>query len=373
MSSSPNSITVDLSALVYNLGQVKNLINPETRIMGIVKSDAYGHGLLRVSKLLEENGVHSLGVAHIHEALQLRNNGIRLPIVVLCGIISRADSEEAVDRSLTPVVYDLSSAEMLSQEATRRQKVVNIHVKIDTGMGRLGIPYTETGHFMRKITRLSGINIEALMSHLSSADEQDRSFTEGQIRNFKTAIDICRSMGMELPLNNLANSAGIMAYHDSHFNMVRPGIMLYGGLPSPGFRHPTPLKPVMGFRGQVLQIRDLPDQTPVSYGRRYLIQGHKKIAVISVGYGDGLPRSLSNRGKVIIRGKKINIIGTICMNMIIGDITGIGNVMPGDEAVLLGTQGDQIITGDEIAGLCDTISYEIFLSLGRNTQREYLS
>jgi len=372
MQNSPNRITIDLSALVYNLGQVKDLINPETRIMGIVKSDAYGHGLLRVSKLLEENGVYSLGVAHIHEARQLRDHGIRLPIVLLCGITSREDSEEAVSRSLTPVVYDISSAEILSQEATRKHKVVNIHVKIDTGMGRLGIPHIETGNFIRKITRLSGINIEALMSHLSSADEQDRSFTEGQIRNFKTAVDICRSMGMELPLNNLANSAGIMAHKDSHFNMVRPGIMLYGGLPNPGFRPPSPLKPVMAFSGQVLQIRDLPDQTPVSYGRRYLTQGKKKIAVISAGYGDGLPRLLSNRGKAIIRGKKINIIGTICMNMIICDITGMGDVMQGDEAVLLGAQGDQIITGDEIAGLCDTISYEIFLSLGRNTQRGYL-
>jgi len=372
MSPSPNRITVDLSALVYNLDQVKNLINPGTRIMGIVKSEAYGHGLLRVSKVLEENGIHSLGVAHIHEARQLRDNGIRLPIVLLCGITSRADSEETVNRTLTPVVYDLSSAEMLSQEAARRKKVVNIHVKIDTGMGRLGIPYIDTGHFIRKIMDLSGLNIEALMSHLSSADEQDRSFTEGQIRNFKTAIDICRSMGMELPLNNLANSAGIMAHKDSHFNMVRPGIMLYGGLPSPGFSPPSPLRPVMGFSGQVLQIRDLPDQTPVSYGRRYITEGDKKIAVISAGYGDGLPRLLSNRGKAIIRGKKINIIGTICMNMIICDITGMGDVMPGDEAVLLGSQGDQITTGDEIAGLCDTISYEIFLSLGRNSQREYL-
>jgi alanine racemase len=372
MSTEPNRITIDLSAMVYNLGQVKNLIRPETRIMGIVKSDAYGHGLLRVSKLLEENRVHSLGVAHIHEARQLRDNGIRLPIVVLCGITSRADSEEVVDRSLTPVVYDMSSAEILSQEAARRKKVVNIHIKIDTGMGRLGIPHIETGHFMQEITRLSGLNIEALMSHLSSADEQDKSFTREQIRNFKTAIDICRSMGIELPMNNLANSAGIMAHKDSHFNMVRPGIMLYGGLPSPGFRPPLPLRQVMGFSGQVLQIRDLPDQIPVSYGRRYITKGHKKIAVISVGYGDGLPRLLSNRGKAIVRGKKINIIGTICMNMSICDITGMGDVMPGDEAVLLGAQGDQMITGDEIAGLCDTISYEIFLSLGRNTQREYL-
>jgi len=372
MKLSPNKVTIDLSALVYNLSQVKRLIDPETKIMGIVKSDAYGHGLLRVSQLLEENSVHSLGVAYIHEALKLRENGIKMPIIVLCGITSRADSEEVVNKSLTPVVYDLSSAELLSQEAARKGKKVNIHIKIDTGMGRLGIPHEEAGPFMKKIIGLSGLNIEALMSHLSSADEQDNNFTDNQIRNFKAAINICRSMGIDLPLNNLANSAGIMAHKDSHFNMVRPGIMLYGGLPSPDFRPPWPLKPVMGFSGQVLQIRDLPDKTPVSYGRRYLTEGPKKIAIVSVGYGDGLPRSVSNRGKVIIRGEKINIIGTVCMNMIICDITGMGDLIPGDEAVLLGAQGDEVITGDDIAKLCDTISYEIFLSIGRNTNREYI-
>jgi alanine racemase len=372
MKLSPNKVTIDLSALVYNLSQVKRLIDPETKIMGIVKSDAYGHGLLRVSQVLEKNGVHSLGVAYIHEALQLRDNGIQLPIIILCGIKSSADSEEVVNRYLTPVVYDLSSAELLSQEAARKGKKVNIHVKIDTGMGRLGIPHDEAGPFMKKVMGLPGLNIEALMSHLSSADEQDSNFTDNQIRNFINAIDICRSMGLDLPLNNLANSAGIMAHKDSHFNMVRPGIMLYGGLPSPGFITPLPLKPVMGFGGQVLQIRDLPDKTPVSYGRSYLTEGTKKIAVVSIGYGDGLPRSLSNMGKVIIRGEKINIIGTICMNMLICDITGMGDLMPGDEAVLLGAQGDEVITGDDIAGLCGTISYEIFLSIGKNTHREYI-
>ncbi len=368
----PNRITIDLSALEHNLNQVKRLIDPGTRIMGIVKSDAYGHGLLRVSRFLERKNIYALGVAHLHEALQLRLNGIKVPIVILCGIRSREDSEEVVEKAFQPVVYDLSSAELLSQEAVRKGKKVNIHLKIDTGMGRLGIPYKEAGPFMEKVIGLPGLNIEALMSHLSSADEENSDFTDTQIANFKHAIDIGRSMGIDPHLNSLANSAGIMAHKESHFKMVRPGIMLYGGLPSPGFKTPLSLRPVMGLKGRILQTRNLPDSTPVSYGRRYFTQGPMKIAVVSAGYGNGLPRNLSNKGTALIKGRRTPMVGMMCMNMLICDITGMDDVMPGDEAVLLGHQGDQVITADDIAGLCDTISYEIFLSIGTKGYREYV-
>lgn len=368
----PNTVTIDLSALEYNLNQIKGLINPKTRIMGIVKSDAYGHGMVQVSRLLEKNNVYSVGVAHLYEALELRKEGIKLPIVILCGINSREDTIKVVEKNLTPVVYDLPSAELLADEATKKGKKVNIHLKIDTGMGRLGIPYNEAGHFMKKLLNFPSLNIEALMSHLSSADEPDRKFTGDQIKRFKKAIDIGHDLGLDLLLNNLANSAGIMAHQNSHFNMVRPGIMLYGGLPSPAFKPPLSLKPVMGFKGQLLQIRVLPDSTPVSYGRGHLTKGPTKIGIVSAGYGDGLPRRLSSRGKVIIRGRKTDIIGTICMNMTICDITGIKDVHPGDDAILLGAQNGEVITGDEIAGWCDTIAYEIFLSTGKGAIREYI-
>ena len=373
MEYSPNKITIDLSALVYNLNQVKGLIGPHTRIMGIVKSEAYGHGLVKVAQVLENNGVYSLGVAHLHEALELRESGTKLPIVLLCGIKPRKEeAREAAEKDLTVVVYDIMEAELLNREAAEKGEKINIHLKIDTGMGRLGVHHSETGAFIEKIRGLSGLNLEALMSHLSSADDPDREFTEEQIRNFKKAVDIGHAMGLDLPLNNLANSAGIMAHKDSHFNMVRPGIMLYGGSPSPGFDLPLPLKPVMTLKGEVLQVRDLPDQTPVSYGRRYYTKGPKRMAVVSAGYGDGIPRSLSKNGKVLLAGERVNITGTICMNMLICDVTGVDTVRPGDEAVFLGPQGDEIITGDEIAGWTDTISYEIFLSIGQRGNRNYI-
>lgn len=368
---SPNSVKIDLTALVYNLNQVKKLVSPQTRIMGIVKSDAYGHGLVRVAQVLEKNGVYSLGVALLWEALELRKNGIKLPIMVLCGIQTRKEAEEVVDKALTPVIYDMASAELLAQEGAAKGQRIHIQLKVDTGMGRLGVPHSDAGPFMTKIKGFHWLKLDGLTSHLSSADKPNSDFTKGQIKNFKKAVDTGRTMGLDLPLNNLANSAGIMAHRDSHFNMVRPGIMLYGGLPSPEFPFPLSLKPVMSLKGHIIQIRDLPDNTPVSYGQSYYTDGPRKVAVVSAGYGDGLPRSLSNRGKVLVGKKRVAIIGLVCMNMITCDVSGIKGIAPGDEVVLLGTQGKENITGDEMARWSNTISYEIFCSIGQRANKEY--
>lgn len=372
MFSQHNCVKIDLSAISYNLNQVKKLIGPDSDIMGIVKSDAYGHGLVQVARLLEENGVKSLGVAHLYEAMILRDNGIKIPIVILCGIRTREDAEQAVEKALTPMVYDMPSVSLLSETASSRKKTLNIHLKIDTGMGRLGIHHSETAEFLSIVCAKKGLFIEGLASHLSSANESDKDFTRKQIKNFENAVNTGRSMGMELPMCNLANSAGIMAYKESHFNLVRPGIMLYGGLPSPDFNAPVQLKTAMTFKGSVLQIKELPDNTPVSYGRKYYTRGPQKIASISVGYGDGLPRSLTNTGKVLIRGEKALIAGTVCMNILTCDVTEIRDIIPGDEAILLGSQGNKAITGDDMARWADTISYEIFCSVGQGALKEYM-
>jgi alanine racemase len=368
----PNIVRIDLSSVVYNLRQVKSLVSPETKIMGVVKSDAYGHGIIEVSRVLEKNGVYALGTAFIHEAMTLRNSGIKIPIIILCGIKSFEDAEVAIENHLTPVIFDLASASMLSEAAEKKLKKAMIQVKIDTGMGRLGVPHEAVIPFLKEIRSLAGLETEGLMSHLSSADEEDRAFTDSQIESFKKATAAARALGMDLRLNNLANSAGIMSYKESHFDMVRPGIMLYGGLPSPEFKPPLELKPAMYFGGKILQIRELPDNTPVSYGRKYYTAGIRRIAAVSTGYGDGIPRGLSNRGKVIIRGEKANIIGTICMNMLLCDITGINNAEPGDDAVILGVQGQERITGDDMAAWNDSISYEILLSIGKGVKKEYI-
>ncbi len=368
---SPNKLTIDLGALVHNLGEIRGCIGPDTKIMGIVKSDGYGHGIVQVSKTLEKNGVYSLGVSFIGEAIFLRENGITTPLVILCGIHTEEEALAVIDNMLTPVVFDLDSAEMLERAASKRGQKIKIHVKIDTGMGRLGIDCSEAVSFLNRIKGFKSLEVEALMSHLSSADEEDTAFTKGQIERFSAVVDEARKTGFDFRLNHLANSAGTVRYPDSHFDMVRPGIMLYGGLPSPGFRSHINLKPVMGLKCHVLQIRELEHNTPVSYGRRYYTDGKRKIAILSAGYADGIPRAISNKGKAIINNAFAPIRGNLCMNMLACDITGINRVKAGDDCVIMGAVGKNSITGDDIAGLCNTISYEIYLSFGKSLEKEY--
>ena len=373
MTGEPNTITIDLPALVHNLKQIKALISRETKIMGIVKTDAYGHGLVPVSRALEQNKIDCLGVEYLNEGIQLRENGIRSQIVILSGIRTRDEAREAVEKGFIPILYDLEIAHILNQESERLGKKTSVHLKLDTGMGRLGISDSETVPFLKRIAALENLEPVALMSHLSSADEQERDYTLIQIKRFKQAIEAGRHAGFRLTCNSLANSAGILAYDDAHFEMVRPGIALYGGLPSPEFSRPVLLKPVMCFKGKILQIRDLPDQTPVSYGRSYYTKGPIRTAILSVGYANGLSRRLSNNGDVLIGGKKAPIMGRICMNLTAVDITGITGVKTGDEAVILGNQGKLTITGDNIARNAGTISYEVFCAMGRLNRKEYIA
>jgi alanine racemase len=373
MSESPNRLTIDLAALGRNLTRVKEQITPNTKVMGIVKSDAYGHGLVPVARALEKEGADCLGVAFIGEALKLRSAGIALPIIVLSGLQNTDDARNTAQNGLTPVISDYSSAGILDREGSRLGKKIPVHIKIDTGMGRLGIPHTETGAFLERIIPFDHIDIEGLCSHLSSADEAESGFTRMQIRYFREAILTGRSLGLNLPLNHLANSAGIMAYKDSHFNMVRPGIMLYGGYPSPDFRTTVRMEAVMKFSASVLQVRDFPEDTPLSYARTYRTKGQEQVAVVSAGYGDGLSRHLSNRGWTLIKGRKAPVLGRICMNMLLCNVSGIAGVLTGDEVVLLGSMGNEMITGDDLALWGDSISYEIFCSLGCRHDKVYLN
>ena len=372
MEHSRNGAVIDLSALEHNLKQVRTLLRAHTRIMGVVKADAYGHGLVPVSKALKRAGVDGLGVAHLHEAMELRENGLDLPLFILSGIQTREEAAAIIENNLSPVLFDLSTAETISEECRRLRKRASLHVKVDTGMGRLGIPYTDLVPFLERMMSFEWLDVGGLLSHLSSADDADRSFTEHQIRNFRQAIETGRSLGLPLPLNSLANSAGVLAHRESHFDLVRPGIMLYGGLPCPDFESPVPLKPVMTFKGVVLQVREMPPGVPISYSRTYHTQGSQRIAVTSAGYGDGLPRNLSNRGEVLVRRRKAKIVGRVCMNLTMVDVTEMPEVQPGDEVVFLGCQEGACITGDDAARWAETISYEVFCSIGPRSARNYV-
>jgi len=373
MSDFPNRVTIDLPALRHNFHQVKGLVGEHVRIMGVVKSDAYGHGVVPVSQCLEDCGADCLGVACLSEALALRGAGIGCPIVILYGIQTREEAGEIVDKALTPVIFDLATARVLDQEGIRRGVRIPVYLKVDTGMGRLGIPHREVGTFLGEVRSVTkSLDMEGLMSHLSSADEGDGAYTRRQITDFQEVVRAARSMGWALPRNSLSNSAGTMIHPDSHCGMVRPGIMLYGGLPSPAFESPVPLKPVMGFRSKVLQVRDLPEGTSVGYGRTYVTRGSQRVAVLSAGYGSGLPRSMSNKGMVLMGGKKAPIIGRVTMNLTTVRLEGQDGVQPGDEAVFLGTQGEGTIRGDDMALWAETIAYEIFCRIGQSNARHYV-
>ena len=371
MIDSRNRVIIDLSALVHNFAEVRSLVSPGTKVMGIVKSDAYGHGLIPVSRALEKHGVDSLGVAHLREAMDLRRSGITVPVVLLCGIRTKEEVRAAIEERLIPVVFDEEMAESAADECRRRGARISVFVKVDTGMGRLGISESELRKTLKKIADRKELTVEGLTSHLSCADEPTADFTEGQLSSFREAVLAGRAIGLELPMNTLANSAGIARYEDSHFHVVRPGILLYGGAAGPCPK-PLNLKPVMQFRGEILQVREIPCGRPISYGRTYYTQALQRIAVTSAGYGDGLLRSLSNRGKVLIKGRRANILGRVCMNMTVADVTGLEDVRAGDEVVYLGSQGESIITGDELAEWSQTISYEVFCSIGQRNTREYL-
>ena len=341
--------------------------------MAIVKADAYGHGLIPVAKALERNGVHALGVAHVCEALCLRKEGLRLPLVILSGLLSTDECWAVVEQGLTPVIFDSQAATALDRESGLRGKAIPIHVKIDTGMGRLGVSLQDARPLLKQIMALRHLRIEGLTSHLSSADETGVDFTRTQLRLFREVIDMARAMGLNPSMNNMANSAAIMGHKESHFDLVRPGIMLYGGHPSPAYKCPAILRSVMRFSAKVLQVRELPSGTPVSYGRTYQTPCPCRIAVLSAGYGSGLPRLMSNRGMVLIRGRKVPLVGTLCMNHAMCDVTGLGEVRVGEEAVFLGSQGQETITGDDIAAWSTTISYEVFCSVGQRNVKEYAS
>ncbi len=366
-------LTVDLSAIRNNFKAVRSLLGPATGIMGVVKSDAYGHGMLPVAKVLEKEGIEYLAVAYLEEALALRNGGIKAPLVILCGLTGREEFREAVERDFIPVLFDLKAIREFSSIAEQIAKTALFQLKIDTGMGRLGISPKEVFPFLDVIRQLPGLRLQALMSHLSSADDPEGQFTMLQLARFKDALNIAGSLGLDLPCSSLANSAGVILYPKTRLAMVRPGIMLYGYGPISADRTKGNIIPAMQFRGRILQTKLLEKDSPVSYGRTYYVKSPARIAITTGGYGEGLLRAMSNRASVLIGGNRVPVIGAVCMNMTICDITALPVVPePGDEVVFLGKQGGDTITADDLAKWSNTISYEILCSIGQRHKKDYL-
>ncbi|NTW72049.1 MAG: alanine racemase [Eubacteriaceae bacterium] len=349
----PTWCEIDLDRLVYNFKQIQKRVGPEVEVMPVVKADAYGHGSVECAKTLVEAGAKRFAVAVTDEAIQLRKNGLNLPILVF-GYNPEEYIEDLLEWDLIPTVYSVDFAEKLSRKTDRDLK---IHIKLDTGMGRLGFRGREESvQAISKIAALPHIRIEGIYSHFAIADEKNKEYSYKQLNEFNEVVRFLEISGIHIPFKHMANSAGIIDLKESHFNMVRPGVMLYGMYPSPEVNKTNvDIKPVKTFKTRIAHIKSIEEGDSVSYGRRFIACGKRLVATLPVGYADGYSRLLTNKNSVIIKGQKYLGIGTVCMDQCMVDITGSTGLEVGDEVILFGDD----LPIEEISGLMGTINYEV--------------
>jgi alanine racemase len=361
---------VDLGALAYNYHQLRQLAPPSVKFLVVVKADAYGHGAIPVSKKLEELGADFLGVATVKEGIELRNGEIKRPILVLSGIYQE-EVEDVLAYQLTPMVYRLEIAEALAATARKKGQTIPVHIKVDTGMGRIGILPEEAPAFVNRLRKFKNLEIEGIASHFATADVGNSSFTEEQLERFSRTIEEMKKLAIDPPFCHIANSAALVNLPAAHFTLVRPGIMLYGSYPSPSLKDKVSLRQVMSWMSLVADLKQVPEDYPISYGRTFITQRPSIIAAIPVGYADGYNRLFSNCGEVLIKGMRAPVVGRVCMDWTMVDVTDIPGVEVGDEVVLMGSQLDQEITPEEMGGRIGTIPYEILCAVGKRVQRIY--
>ncbi|MEI6631839.1 MAG: alanine racemase [bacterium] len=358
---------INLKNLAHNFRQVKRLIAPSVKVMVCVKADAYGHGIIAVTKRLVSCGVDYLGVASIDEGIKLRNAGIKKPILIL-GLVLKEDIGPIFRYNLIPALCTMELADVLNRMASKIGKKIKVHVKVDTGMGRVGVLYKDALFFIKKLSKLKFIEIEGMFTHFPCADT-DRAFTLKQISLIKNLKLKLSNLGIEIPLVHAANSMGVIGYKESHFNMVRPGLVIYGLYPKQGLK--IKLKPVLSLKTRIVYSKTLPAGYAISYGRTYLTKKNTVVVTLPIGYGDGYPRNLSNLGPVLIRGRRFKISGRVCMDQVMVDV-GVSKIRTAEAALLIGSQGKHRISAEELARLCGTIPYEITCGLGSRIPRVYL-
>jgi alanine racemase len=363
----PTWAEINLNNLAYNFRQLKRIVAPEVKIMVTVKADAYGHGLIPVTKRLIACGVDYLGVASIDEGINLRREKIKLPVLVL-GMVLKHDIAPLFEYNLTPTVCTEDLALALNEAAKKKGKIIKIHIKVDTGMGRLGVMPQDAQTLIRRIHKLKFVNIEGIFTHLAVADT-NKEFTFHQISLFNNLISKLNNQGIYIPLIHSANSMGLVGYKECHFNMVRPGLVIYGLNPKAGLN--LKLKPVLSLKTQIVYLKRVPKHYGISYGHIYVTKKDTTIVTLPIGYADGYPRNLSNIAPVLIKGRRFKISGRVCMDQIMVDV---GNfpVKIGDEVTLIGAQGKQRIAVEELAQLANTIPYEIVCGLGSRVPRLYI-
>ena len=355
-------IEVDLGAIAHNVRTLKEFIGPSVELFAVIKANAYGHGLVPVAQTVLKHGVSRLAVGRLGEGLELRQAGITAPVLALCYLMPD-ELRVAVECDLVPAVGEMESALVVSELGAARRKPVPVHVKIDTGMGRYGVMPDEAVAFFNQIATLPGLVVEGIFTHFASAEARDKTFTREQFQIFQDVLAELSAAGHPMPLLHAANSAAVLDLPETHLDAVRSGLALYGLYPSDEVSHALPLKPALTLKSHVASVRQLPAGASISYGRTFITPRPMPVALVPIGYGDGYHRLLSNRGAVLINGRRAPIVGRVCMDQVVVDTSGCGPVALNDEVVLIGEQGNERITVEEIAGWAETISYEVTTSL----------
>jgi alanine racemase len=357
---------ISLQAIKHNIAEIKKLLAPAVKLMAVVKANAYGHGAVAVSRSAVEAGADYLAVANLKEGSELRDAGLTSPILILTESPTSV-MDEIVQYGFTQTVYSFSEAKALSEEAQKRHKTAAVHVKIDTGMARVGVAPSEAVAFITKIASLPGLKIEGVFTHFALAEDTQNNFTQTQFQRFQQVVQKTN----RIPLKHAANSAALLFYPATHLDMVRVGLMMYGLYPQGNnSRRLIQLQPALAFKSRITYLKRVPAGTPVSYGCTYVTSKETNLATIPVGYADGFSRRLSNRGQVIIRGRRHPVVGRVTMDLSMVDV-GEAKVEIGDEVFLIGEQNGQLISADEIAKLEETVAYEVVCAIGKRVPRVY--
>jgi len=367
----PTFAWIDLDALEHNYRVIRKRVGADIGIMAVVKADAYGHGGVPVAANLERLGAESFGVAFAEEGMALREGGITKPVLILGGIYP-GEVIKAHRYNLTPVVISLENGLELAHEARERGLRFQVHVKVDTGMTRIGIPVGEAKEAIRQLTAQNSLMLEGIISHFATVSADLGPAYWEQLAAFLGLLEELEALGINPPIKHMANSAAILGAPKPPFNFVRPGIALYGSSPGAGFENILDLRPVFSLTTEIFHLKRVPAGTPISYGGTFVTRRESVIATLPFGYADGLNRQISNRGCVLVRSQRAPIVGSVCMDMTMVDVTDIPGAAVGDEAVFIGRRGNECITVEEVAEICHTIPYEIFCHINQRVSRVYI-
>ena len=366
-------VEIDLAALTHNVKELKNILSPNTQLMAVVKADAYGHGAIAVSQTVLQAGASWLGVATIPEGIELREAGIEAPILVLGATYTTEQVKAIAHWHLQPTICTVKQALIFSEFLVTLNQSLPVHAKLDTGMSRLGTPWQEATEFVQLIQRLPNLKLASVYSHLATADSPDQTIMLQQHEKFKLAIAQIKIAGINPDRLHLANSAATLAHPDLHYDLVRVGLANYGLYPAPHLQSVVNLKPVMQVKARVTQVKTIEAGTGVSYGHQFVAKQQTQIAVVGIGYADGIPRNLSNKMQVLIRGKFVPQVGSVTMDQLMLDVSAIPDLEVGEVVTLLGEDGENQISADDWAATLGTISWEILCGFKNRLPRVAVS